>query len=480
MKVIELKPYDRITDLKLNQSYLGTLLSSGFVALNSSIKGKLLQPTDQKQGAKVAVKVVKVTLPYKVGLELLSGDYNVTEETPEHKFLVKSETLDKLKPKMVKAVALIKDAISKSRPIIIRHHADCDGFVGAIALEKAISPLIMAKHRSSIWHHYKRAPNRAPFYTYMDALKDISMNLDAVRHDKPPLLIYVDSGSTKQDLLGFKRVSQFGFTTIVLDHHKPTIEDNKPVIESCVDLFINPHLVGGDSTLVGGMLGVELARLLNRNINMDHLPAIAGVCDKSQGKILEDYVELAKKKGYTDKLILELGQCIDFDVFFLGRLNSDIIQDILFSDIEEQKQFVELIKEEISKRKTAVLNSAEKYGKTKVAGQVKIFELELGQILNFGSYPPSGKATGMVFDSLKQKSEKIMVLGIGDDYITIRAQIPGFDLNKMIKELAIKIPYAQIEGGGHEVAGTVKFIKAAKQEVLDSIEKYLSEHHGAN
>ena len=480
MIVVELKPHNRVTDLKLNQYYLGKIISDNFVALNSSIKGKLQKPTSLNKGEQVAVKVNKINLPYIVELELVPGAYEVANDSLDQGFLIKLETLNKLQPKLQKGVELIKDAISCSRPIIIRHHADCDGYVGAIAIEKALTPLIAAKHRSSIWHHYRRSPSRAPYYDYGDALKDISTYLNEVKNKKPPLLIYVDSGSTKQDILAFKRVKQYGFDIIVLDHHKPTIKGDNPVVEGCVDLLINPHLAGGDNTLVAGMLGCELARLLNKRVELEHLPAIAGVADKSKGKALEGYVALAKKRGYSEQLIFELGQCIDFEIFYLGRFGSDLIEDILFSDIEQQKRFVNLVKEQINKSRVATLSSAEKYSEHKRLGEIQLVKLELSKIFGFGEYPPSGKATGMVFDSLNEKLHKLIVLGIGEDYITIRTNAQGFDLNTMIEKMRAKLAHAQIEGGGHEVAGTVKFIQAAKQEVLNFIEAYLSEKYGSN
>jgi len=53
-----------------------------------------------------------------------------------------SEVLEKLRPKMRNAAKLIRKAVFKSRPIIIRHHADADGITSAIAIERALIPLI--------------------------------------------------------------------------------------------------------------------------------------------------------------------------------------------------------------------------------------------------------------------------------------------------------------------------------------------------
>ena len=57
-------------------------------------------------------------------------------------FLVESEIMEKLKPRMLHVAKEIKKAIFHSTPIVLRHHADADGITSAIAIERAILPLI--------------------------------------------------------------------------------------------------------------------------------------------------------------------------------------------------------------------------------------------------------------------------------------------------------------------------------------------------
>src|SRR3989338_2439471 len=49
--------------------------------------------------------------------------------------LVKSEILERLKPRMVAFATEVRRAIMESRPIILRHNADTDGYSAALALE---------------------------------------------------------------------------------------------------------------------------------------------------------------------------------------------------------------------------------------------------------------------------------------------------------------------------------------------------------
>jgi RecJ-like exonuclease len=47
----------------------------------------------------------------------------------------------------------------------------------------------------------------------------------------------------------------------------------------------------------------------------------------------------------------------------------------------------------------------------------------------------------------------------------------GFNLNEIVWKLAKKIPEAGIDGGGHECAGSLKFVEGLSKKVLESFAK---------
>ncbi len=47
-------------------------------------------------------------------------------------------------------------------------------------------------------------------------------------------------------------------------------------------------------------------------------------------------------------------------------------------------------------------------------------------------------------------------------------------VNDIIARLKTKVPYALVEGGGHDVAGTVGFVAAAREDVLAYVRICLS------
>jgi len=146
------------------------------------------------------------------------------EARPKHvEFLAKSPILDKLKDRFIQAATEIRLAIIKGRPIIVRHHNDCDGYSAGYALERAILPLIRKHHQEvkAPWEHYNRAPCAAPFYEIEDSIKDISRALSNVAKfsEVMPLIVIVDNGSSAEDLLAIKQGKVHGAEFIVVDHH---------------------------------------------------------------------------------------------------------------------------------------------------------------------------------------------------------------------------------------------------------------------
>jgi RecJ-like exonuclease len=69
-----------------------------------------------------------------------------------------------------------------------------------------------------------------------------------------------------------------------------------------------------------------------------------------------------------------------------------------------------------------------------------------------------------------------VVIVYSDQMIVIRAN-PGnlsFDVNELVLRLRELIPQGKIAGGGHDVAGSIRFIPGVKDLVLRSLEKLIS------
>lgn len=210
-------------------------------------------------------------------------------EPHDTQFLVKSEVMEKLKPGMRNAARLIRKAVLKSRPIIIRHHADADGITSAIAIERALLPLIRDVGGSDAsYHFYRRSPSKAPFYELEDVTKDLTFALEDHERfgQKMPLVVLMDNGATEEDMPSMKQAIIYGMDIMVIDHHHPD-----GTIDSLVLEHVNPAYAGGDYGITTGMLGTEIARMINPDVTEEikHLPAVSAVGDRSEAPEAESY-----------------------------------------------------------------------------------------------------------------------------------------------------------------------------------------------
>ncbi len=393
-------------------------------------------------------------------------------------YMIKSKKLDTMKNRFIKMATIIREAIFEQRPIIIKHHADCDGYSAAIALERAILPMIIDEHKSekAAWQFYKRTPSKAPFYDYLDATKDISFfTSDTSKFGvKTPLIILADNGSTEEDILSIKKVCIYGAKVIVIDHHNPgEIINGKAKVDEFIDCHINPHLFGYDSNITAGMLCSELSRFINKEVkNINFLPALSGITDKSNCEEFDKYLELSN----MDKNFLEkLGACVDFEAHYLKFTEGRGLVNVLFGeDREKQKQLVQLLYKDINERFERQKLVVKKYANVKETDKIVIVRLALENITIRESFPAAGKTAGVGHDLFKKENKGIITIGSGSDFVVFRCDnVEGFDVNKIVKELKQNLPHTLADGGGHAYAGSIKFVSAAKQEILDFIDKYI-------
>ena len=382
---------------------------------------------------------------------------------PEFKgFLIESEVLEKLKDEMMNVARELKKAVYKSRPIIIRHHWDADGTCGGVALERALVDLVEKVHADSEAKYYlvKRKVSRAPFYELEDLVRDLDESLEDMEKfgDKIPLVVLVDNGSGVEDIPAIRQFITFGADVITVDHHFPDAEVDKYLL-----YHVNPYKVGGDSNYTSGILCVEIARMIS-DVDLGNLAAISVVADRAEGEV-KRYVELS---GLSREELADIALAVEYEGFYLRfRAASPIIHEILgFGRKDRQKKLVEMLS---SYAKAAI----EEQLKTAMDG-VKVQMLPNGVALaaldveNYAkkfTFPPPGKLTGEVHDRLKKKYEKIVTIGYGPDFAVIRSEGVELDIPKLVRELQQEV-IAGVDGGGHLVVGSIKFVQAKRKEVL--------------
>jgi len=406
---------------------------------------------------------------------------------PENTSLLQeSPTLEKLRPLLAQAAQAIRRAILDGRSILVRHHADADGICAGVAVEKAVIPLIREINpaNDSEWHYFRRSPSKAPFYELEDVVKDLSFALeDQERHgQKLPLVVLLDNDSTEEDILSLMKVKVYDMEIVVVDHHFPgEVVDGRVAVDDYVDFHVNPYLVGGDSQITAGALAVEMAGMINPQVTdrIRHLPGIAAVGDHARSLEAERYIEIAAEKGYDWEDLEKIATTIDFEAFYLRFMNGRGIMDTILGlgNRDKHTKLVDALYQESQRRVKWQLAAAMPNLKTQNLPNGIIFNvLDVEKYAHKFTYPAPGKTCGYVHDQVVQKHGEetpILTLAYGPDFGVIRATDAvnekfGFNLNKIIMELAEEIPEAGIDGGGHECAGSLKFVEGLSKKVLSS------------
>ena len=406
---------------------------------------------------------------------------------PENtELLIESEVLNNLRGRMKDSAKAIRRAVLDGRSILVRHHADADGICAGVAIEKAVIPLLKEMNNSSDaeWHFFKRAPSKAPFYEIEDVVKDLSFALeDMERHgQKLPLLVLMDNGSTEEDILALMKVKIYDIEVVVVDHHYPgEVHDGRVAVDEYVDVHVNPYLVGGDSQITAGALAVEIAKMINPEVKdkLLHLPGIAAVGDHARSDEAMKYIEIAADKGYDKDDLEKIATTVDFEAFYLRFMNGrGIIDTILgLSNKDKHQKLVDALYQESQRRVDWQLKAALPNLKTKKLPNNIIFSvLDVEKYAHKFTFPAPGKTCGYVHDYMVQKygeDQPIVTLAYGPDFGVIRAtdavnEIFSFNLNNIITELMDQIPEAGIDGGGHECAGSLKFVEGLSREVLSA------------
>lgn len=400
-------------------------------------------------------------------------------------FMVESEILEKLKDRMIKAAEEIRLAIIQGRPIIVRHHNDTDGYSAGFALEKAIVPMIEMQNVSNpkaAWESFKRAPSMAPYYELEDSIKDAAGSLRAVAKfsEKMPLIIVVDNGSSPEDLMAIQHAKVHGAEIIVIDHHG----FDEDVISKEVLVNVNPHLVdetGADMS--AGMLCAEIGRFINENVKgMEQIPALAGFADKidlSNPELMEEYMKVAEKIGYSKELLSNISLVIEYVSTKVRFMEAREYFEVLFGEpMDKQKELVALLSPHIRELDKKGLEIGKSAAKIEKVGKVNLqYVIVEESFPGFGFFPKPGRSVSLLHDNAeKEKGLKSLVsVGVMNTAMTFRAtDEANFSTHEMIKYLHSKLPNAFVEGGGHKNAGAINFIPKMKEEVWAAVKEFIA------
>ncbi len=378
----------------------------------------------------------------------------------ETNFVMQHPLMEKLAPSMNKAKHMIKQAIEESRLIILRHHNDCDGYCGALALEEVIMPMVLAEDDRRPWSRFKRLPMTTPYYDYGDALKDLMSLKDSLKFKrKAPLLILLDNGCGEEDVLALKRIRQYDVDVLIIDHH---IAYEK--IDDYCDVHVNPRAVGGEGDITAGMLGFELANQLGKSNIL--YAAFAGVADKSEDEFVNQYL---KQVPQTKEFLEKMSWCFDFEAKELRFMDNDCVKDFFN---EKQEATVNIIWPELEEKIATYKRAVQKAIEKEDLGKKTLLKLKLDEVSLRGDFPSRGKVIGIAHRLFEGPR---VTIGYGSDFVSFRVEDVPFKITEIKSLLKEKLPCGAVSGGGHDYAGTLRFLPIVKNEVVEIVIDYIKQ-----
>ena len=396
--------------------------------------------------------------------------------------LVDWPALDALWEELQDLARLLRRAVLEHRPVLIRHHADGDGMCAAVPVALALERFINQTHGSHRASDYlvTRSPSRAPYYEMEDSTRDLNRALkDRSQHgQRLPFLLMLDNGSTEEDVPGYRNLAHYDIPIAVVDHHHPDPDAVRDLLAS----HVNPYLVDEDYRVTTGMLCVELARMIAPEISdqIDHVPAVAGIADRSEARAVSDYLNLAQQNGYSREDITQVGDALDYASHWLRFQSGErVVRDVLGvnEDSERHDQLVTLLADEAREAiDTQLEASLPHVTSTRLANGASLHRVDLDAHAHRFQYPAPGRTTGAIHDHMVEREEEpTITIGYGPDFCVLRSDGVRLDIPVMVDELQDEIAGGGVTGGGHLVVGSIKFVAGRRETVIEAlIEKMAS------
>ncbi|WP_435147031.1 DHH family phosphoesterase [Halobaculum sp. P14] len=429
------------------------------------------------------------------GITVLEGDTAATarerldEATAERaepasvEPLVEWEAFESLREELAEVARLLRRTVLEGRPIRIRHHADGDGMCASIPVQLALENFIDEVHADddAARHHLKRLPSKAPFYEMEDVTRDLNFALEGrARHgQKLPFLLMLDNGSTEEDVPAYKNLTHYDVPIAVVDHHHPDPE----AVNDLLDAHVNPYLHGEDYRITTGMMCVELARMIDPSLTdeLRHVPAVAGLSDRSKAEVMDEFVELAGTAGYDRDELGDIGEALDYAAHWLryseGKTLVNDVLNVGCDDESRHHELVEFLATRAARDVDEQLEMVEPHVEHEtLESGAHLYTADLENFAQRFTYPAPGNTTGELHDrKVREHGEPVITIGYGPDFAVLRSDGVRLDIPQMVTELNEEVTGGGVSGGGHLVVGSIKFVKGRREDVIDALVEKMGE-----
>ena len=143
--------------------------------------------------------------------------------------------------------------------------------------------------------------------------------------------------------------------------------------------------------------------------------------------------------------------------------------------MNEHKKMIDALYKEYQKRVDTQLRAAlPNIKQTQLENGIYFNLIDVEKFAHKFTFPAPGKTCGFIHDKIIKdlgEDKPIVTLGHGPDFGVFRAtdavnEQYGFNVNEIVASMIEKVPQAGIDGGGHECAGSIKYIEGLGEEVL--------------
>ena len=391
--------------------------------------------------------------------------------------LVEWPAFEPIREDLREVARLLRRTVLEGRPIRVRHHADGDGMCAALPVQLALENFVREVNadEDAARHLFKRLPSKAPFYEMEDVTRDLNFALEGrERHgQKLPFLLMLDNGSTEEDVPAYRNLAHYDVPIAVVDHHHPDPEAVGPLL----DAHVNPYLHGEDYRITTGMMCVELARMVDPSITdeLRHVPAVAGLSDRSAANAMDDYLALADEAGYDRDDLEAVGEALDYAANWLRYSEGHpLVADVLNVDCDDRERHEELVAflaDRAERDADRQVEAVEPHvDHERLASGAHLYRVDLDEHAYRFTYPAPGKTTGKLHDrKVAEHGEPVVTVGYGPDFAVLRSDGVRLDIPRMVEELVEELPEAGVSGGGHLVVGSIKFVPGRREETLDTL-----------
>jgi RecJ-like exonuclease len=391
--------------------------------------------------------------------------------------LVDWPAFETLRDDLTDAARRLRETVLEGRPIRIRHHADGDGLCASVPLQYALERFIAEtwEDPDAPRHLLKRLPSKAPFYELEDVTRDLNFALEnRKRHgQKLPLFLMLDNGSTEEDTPAYRNLAHYDVPILVVDHHHPDPE----AVEGLVEQHVNPYLHGEDYRITTGMMCVEVARMIDPSLTdeLSHVPAVAGLSDRSEGEAMGQYLDLASEAGYDEARLLDIGEALDYATYWLKyNAGRELVNDLLNVNCDDRgrhEELVDLLAERAERDVDHQLDAAMQHVTHEdLDNGAHLYRIDVENHAKRFTYPAPGKTTGKIHDrKVEETGDPVITIGYGPDFAVLRSDGVRLDIPEMVAELQSEVPGGGVSGGGHLVVGSIKFVEGMREAVIDAL-----------